>query len=142
MPWLTIALLLLFGLLFVAAEVIFIPGTTVVGFVGFVLLVLGIWLGYRDLGTPVGHYALIGVALLAGLIVYVGLRPKNMARVALTSVNDSSVLDVRRPRRSPRYRGPDVVGAAAGRHGLVWERTPGGGDAGRICAFGQCGVRD
>ena len=38
MPWLTIALLLLFGLLFLAAEVIFIPGTTVVGFVGFALL--------------------------------------------------------------------------------------------------------
>ena len=101
MPWLTIALLLLFGLLFVAAEVIFIPGTTVVGGVGFVLLVIGLWLGYRDLGTPVGHYALIGVTLLAGLIVYVGLRPKNLARVALTSVNNSSVQDVRRPDVAP-----------------------------------------
>ena len=101
MPWLTIAMLLLFGLLFVAAEVIFIPGTTVVGFVGFALLVVGIWMGYRDFGTPVGHYALVGVVLLAGLIVYVGLRPKNLARVALTSVNDASVHDVRRPDVAP-----------------------------------------
>ena len=101
MSWLTIALLLLFGLLFVAAEVIFIPGTTVVGFMGFALLVVGIWLGYRDLGTPVGHYALVGVVLLAGLIVYVGLRPKNLARVALTSVNDTSVHDARRPDVAP-----------------------------------------
>lgn len=101
MPWLTIALLLLFGLLFVAAEVIFIPGTTVVGFVGFALLVAGIWLGYRDLGTPAGHFALAGVVLLAGLIVYVGLRPKNLARVALTSVNDASVHDARRPDVAP-----------------------------------------
>ena len=97
MPWLTIALLLLFGLLFVAAEVIFIPGTTVVGFVGFALLVVGIWLGYRDLGTPLGHYALVGVIVLAGLIMYVGLRPKNLARVVLNSVNDTSVHDARRP---------------------------------------------
>lgn len=101
MPWLTIALLLLFGLLFVAAEVIFIPGTTIVGVVGFVLLAAGVWLGYRDLGTPVGHYALAGVAVLAGLIVYVGLRPKNLARVALTSVNNTSVHDARRPDVAP-----------------------------------------
>ncbi|MBD2769104.1 hypothetical protein IC235_14515 [Hymenobacter sp. BT664] len=94
---LTIALLLLFGLLFVAVEVVFIPGTTVVGVVGFALLVVGVWLGYRDLGTPLGHYALVGVTLLAGLIVYVGLRPKNLARVALTTTNDASVQDVRRP---------------------------------------------
>ncbi|MBF9239022.1 hypothetical protein I2I05_16590 [Hymenobacter sp. BT683] len=101
MPWLSIAMLLLFGLLFLAAEVIFIPGTTVVGLVGFVLLAVGIWMGYRDLGTPLGHYALVTVALVAGLIVYVGLRPKNLSRVALTSVNNASVDDVRRADMPP-----------------------------------------
>lgn len=101
MPWLTIAMLLLFGLLFLAAEVVFIPGTTVVGVAGLVLLVIGIWLGYRDFGTPVGHYALLGVTLVAGLIVYVGLRPKNLSRVALTSVNNASVNDVRRADMPP-----------------------------------------
>ena len=89
MPWLTIALLLLFGLLFVAVEVIFIPGTTLVGFVGFALLVVGVWMGYRDFGAPVGHYALLTVAVLASLIVYVGLRPKNLAKVALNTVNNA-----------------------------------------------------
>ena len=101
MPWFTIALLLLFGLLFIAAEVIFIPGTTVVGFVGFALLVVGVGLGYRDLGTPAGHYALAGVALVTGLLLYVGLRPKNLARVALTSVNNTSVDDARRADVAP-----------------------------------------
>ena len=94
---LTVALLLLFGLLFLAAEVVFIPGTTVVGLLGFCLLAVGIWLGYRDLGPPMAHYALVGVAALAGLIVYIGLRPKNLARVALHEVNTASVRDVRRP---------------------------------------------
>ncbi|TPG63038.1 NfeD family protein [Hymenobacter nivis] len=93
---LTIALLLLFGLLFLAAEVIFIPGTTVVGFVGFGLLAWGVWLGYRDLGTPSGNVALAGAGALAGMILYLGLRPKNLARAALNEVNDASVLDVRR----------------------------------------------
>jgi membrane-bound ClpP family serine protease len=94
-------MLLLFGLLFLAVEVIFIPGTTVVGIVGFVLLAVGIWMGYRDLGTPLGHYALLSVALLAGVIVYVGLRPKNLSRLALNNVNDASVDDVRRADVAP-----------------------------------------
>ncbi|OGX83549.1 NfeD family protein [Hymenobacter coccineus] len=93
---LTIALLLLFGLLFLAAEVIFIPGTTVVGFVGFALLAWGVWLSYYDLGTPAGHYALAGVGALAGMVLYLGLRPKNLARAALLEVNEGSVRDVRR----------------------------------------------
>ncbi|SFQ76544.1 NfeD-like C-terminal, partner-binding [Hymenobacter arizonensis] len=94
-------MLLLFGLLFLAAEVIFIPGTTIVGFVGFALLAVGVWMGYRDLGTPLGHYALVGVALLAGVIVYVGLRPKNLSRLALHSVNDTTVDDARRADVAP-----------------------------------------
>ncbi len=93
---LTIALLLLFGLLFLAAEVIFIPGTTVVGFVGFALLAWGVWLSYHDLGTPAGHYALAGAGALAGMVLYLGLRPKNLARAALHSVSEGSVHDVRR----------------------------------------------
>ncbi|QIX61426.1 hypothetical protein FY528_11695 [Hymenobacter lutimineralis] len=101
MDWLTIALLLLFGLLFVAAEVIFIPGTTIVGIVGLGLLIAGIWLGYRDLGTPWGHYMLAGSAVVIGILVYVGLRPSNLSRVALTSVNSATVQDIRRPDVAP-----------------------------------------
>ena len=93
---LTVALLLLFGLLFLAAEVSFIPGTTVVGFAGFALLAGGVWLGYHDLGTPTGHYALAGAAALAGLVLYLGLRPKNLARAALHSISEGSVRDARR----------------------------------------------
>jgi membrane-bound ClpP family serine protease len=41
------------------------------------------------------------VALLAGVIVYVGLRPKNLSRLALNNVNDASVDDVRRADVAP-----------------------------------------
>lgn len=105
MDWLTIALLLLFGLLFLAAEVIFIPGTTVVGLVGFGLLAAGVWLSYRDLGTNTGHVLLLSSLAVTGLLVYVGLRPKNLARVALTDVNNSRVRDVRHPDVQPGATG-------------------------------------
>ena len=97
MDWLTIALLLLFGLLFLVAEVIFIPGTTVVGLIGFALLAAGVWFGYRDLGSATGHILLVASLAVTGVLVYIGLRPKNMARVALNDVNNSHVRDARLP---------------------------------------------
>ncbi|MET4107301.1 NfeD family protein [Hymenobacter sp. UYP22] len=106
MDWLTIALLLFFGLVFLAAEVIFIPGTTVVGLVGFGLLAAGIWFGYRDLGSSTGHILLVGSLAITGALVYWGLRPKNLNRVALTQVNHTKVHDVRHP---------DVLPGAVGR---------------------------
>jgi membrane-bound ClpP family serine protease len=105
MDWLTVALLLLFGLLFLIVEVLFIPGTTLVGLVGFALLVAGVWLGYRDLGTTAGHYALVVSVVAAGIMLYIGLRPKNLHRFALTNVNDSQVRDVRRPDVQPGTTG-------------------------------------
>ncbi len=106
MDWLTIALLLLFGLLFLVAEVIFIPGTTVVGLIGFALLAVGVWFGYRDLGSTTGHILLVASLVVTGTLVYIGLRPKNMARVALNDVNNSHVRDARLP---------DVLPGATGR---------------------------
>ncbi len=97
MDWLTIALLLLFGLVFLAAEIIFIPGTTVVGLVGFGLLAAGVWFAYRDLGSNTGHVLLAASVAVTGLLVYIGLRPKNLARVALTHVNSTHVRDARLP---------------------------------------------
>jgi membrane-bound ClpP family serine protease len=105
MDWISIALLLLFGLLFLIAEVLFIPGTTVVGLVGFALLAAGIWFGYRDLGTSAGHVTLATALVLAGIILYIGLRPKNMARLALTDVNDGHVRDARLPDVQPGATG-------------------------------------
>jgi membrane-bound ClpP family serine protease len=101
MDWISIALLLLFGLLFLIAEVLFIPGTTVVGLAGFALLAAGIWFGYRDLGTSAGHVTLVTALVLAGVVLYIGLRPKNMARLALTDVNDGHVRDARLPDVQP-----------------------------------------
>lgn len=106
MDWITIAALLLFGLLFIVAEILIIPGTTLVGLVGFALLVAGIWLGYRDLGTTTGHLTLALAAVLVGIVVYIGFRPKNMAKMALTTVNQTRVRDVREP---------DVLPGAVGR---------------------------
>ena len=105
MDWLTVALLLLFGLVFLAVEAIFIPGTTVVGLLGFALLAAGVWFAYRDLGSGVGHLLLAGSLAAIGVLVYLGLRPKNMARVALNDVNSGHVRDARLPDVQPGTTG-------------------------------------
>nr|WP_188557770.1 NfeD family protein [Hymenobacter glacieicola] len=105
MDWLTIALLLVFGLLFLVAEVIFIPGTTVVGLVGFGLLAAGIWFSYRDLGAPTGHILLGSSTVAIGVLVYLGLRPRAINRVALTNVNHARVHDARHPDVQPGTTG-------------------------------------
>ncbi|WP_458692960.1 NfeD family protein [Hymenobacter lapidiphilus] len=95
MDWLTIALLLLFGLAFLVVEIIFIPGTTVVGLVGFGLLAVGLWFSYRDYGSTTGHMLLSVSAVFVGVLVYMGLRPRNLDKVALMQQNHGHVLDVR-----------------------------------------------
>ncbi|WP_449549785.1 NfeD family protein [Hymenobacter duratus] len=105
MDWLTVAMLLLFGLLFLAAEVVFIPGTTIVGLIGFALLAAGVWFAYRDFGSATGHILLLSSLAVTGLMVYIGLKPKNMARVALTDVNNSHVRDARLPDVQPGTMG-------------------------------------
>nr|WP_170865165.1 NfeD family protein [Hymenobacter psychrotolerans] len=98
-------MLLLFGLLFLAAEVVFIPGTTIVGLIGFGLLAAGVWFAYRDFGSATGHILLVSSLAVTGLLVYIGLKPKNMARVALTDVNNSHVRDARLPDVQPGTTG-------------------------------------
>ncbi|MBD2713619.1 hypothetical protein KBK19_01080 [Microvirga sp. STR05] len=98
-------MLLLFGLLFLAAEVVFIPGTTIVGLIGFALLAAGVWFAYRDFGSATGHILLLSSLAVTGLMVYIGLKPKNMARVALTDVNNSHVRDARLPDVQPGTMG-------------------------------------
>ena len=105
MDWLTVAMLLLFGLLFLAAEVVFIPGTTIVGLIGFALLADGVWFAYRDFGSATGHILLVSSLAVTGLMIYIGLKPKNMARVALTDVNNSHVRDARLPDVQPGATG-------------------------------------
>ena len=105
MDWISVALLLLFGLVFLIAEVLFIPGTTVVGLVGFALLAAGIWFGYRDLGTSAGHITLATALVLAVIVLYIGLRPKNLARLALTDVHAGHVRAARLPDVQPGATG-------------------------------------
>ena len=59
MEWVTLILLLLSGIILIVIEIIFVPGTTILGIIGFALLVFGIIIGYSKFGPQTGTIILI-----------------------------------------------------------------------------------
>lgn len=59
MEWITVIGLILFGIGLLIIEVIFIPGTTIVGIAGFICSGFGVYLGYDYFGSTTGTTILI-----------------------------------------------------------------------------------
>jgi membrane-bound ClpP family serine protease len=89
MTWTIIIILILVGLLFLILEVVVIPGTTVVGIVGFVLMIVAVWQTYLVYGSTSGHLVLGGTLVLTLVGLRFALRSKTWDRVMLKSNIDS-----------------------------------------------------
>lgn len=89
--WIIIIALLSIGLTLILVELIFIPGTTVVGLLGLVFAIVGIVVSYQHFGNTAGLYVLIGMSgvTLAGL--FYGFRSGAWSRFSLKSTIDSKV---------------------------------------------------
>jgi len=89
--WVTVISLILFGLFLIVAEIIFVPGTTLVGIVGFVFLFLGIGLSFSYFGSETG-WIIVGVSsVTSGLILYFSFKANVWSRFSLKSSIDSKV---------------------------------------------------
>lgn len=62
-----IAFLILSGIALIIVEIIFVPGTTIVGILGFLIGVYGVYRSYELYGIDTGHIVL-AVSLTAGLV--------------------------------------------------------------------------
>lgn len=71
---LIVTLLILAGLALLVVEVIFIPGTTIVGVVGLILSLAGIGFSYWAFGSTIGFYTLISTLAGLGLLLYFSFR--------------------------------------------------------------------
>lgn len=72
--WLIIAALILAGILLIIAEVVFIPGTTVVGLLGAIFMIAGVIFSYKQYGNDIGFYVLLGTGLATGVALYLSFR--------------------------------------------------------------------
>lgn len=90
------SLLIIFGLLFVGllliiVEVIFIPGTTLVGIIGALLMITGIYFVYDHYGANTGNYTLIASVIANIVILIIGFRFITSNKIALQTTIDSKV---------------------------------------------------
>ena len=69
-----IALIVIAGLVFMLLEVLVVPGTTFVGIIGLLLMIVGIYFAYAKHGSMAGHLFLAGSALLSFIVVVLALK--------------------------------------------------------------------
>lgn len=85
--WIFIIALLLIGLALIVLEVVFVPGTTLVGIMGVVFLGAAIMSSYRNFGTETGHFVLVGTAVFTAITLFFSFRSNAWSRFA----NKSSI---------------------------------------------------
>ena len=89
--WIIILSLLIIGLVLIIVEVVFIPGTTVVGVLGLIFSGVGVIITYRHFGDDVGFYVLLGSVSVAGLALFYSFKSGAWQRYSLKSSIKSKV---------------------------------------------------
>jgi membrane-bound ClpP family serine protease len=83
MTWTIIILLILIGLVFLVLEILVIPGATVVGILGFALVLLGVIQSYLVYGSIAGHITLGVTIILTFITIYFTLKSKTWNKAML-----------------------------------------------------------
>ncbi len=93
MDWITVILLLIVGIALLVVEIIFIPGTTIIGIIGTSLMVFGVIIGYSKFGNQTGTILLVGAIVTGGVVTFLSFRSGVWKRFALKTTNTSKVND-------------------------------------------------
>jgi len=91
MAFTSIILLIILGVVLILLEIFVIPGATISGIGGLILLGTGVYFSYDVFGTVVGHYTLLGAILFIILIFYYALRSGTWKRVSLNKSITSKI---------------------------------------------------
>lgn len=91
MEWMIVAALIFFGILLVIIEIIFIPGTTIVGVIGAGFMIAGIVSSFSYFGQEGGWLTLGGTAVASALILYYAFKANVWGRFSLKSSSSSKV---------------------------------------------------
>ncbi len=89
--WVTVIALILFGLILIIAEIIFIPGTTIVGILGFLFLIVGVGFSFQYFGSETGWITVSISAAVSGLLLYYSFKSNVWGRFSSKSKIDSRV---------------------------------------------------
>lgn len=92
---LTAILILIFlGVLLILVEFLILPGTNIAGIIGLLLIIGGIYFGYKDIGTPIAHYILFGSLTFMVVSIVFALRSETWKKASLKTSIDSKVTNI------------------------------------------------
>ena len=91
LDWITITLLIVLGITLIVVEVIFVPGTTIVGILGFACAALGIYFTYINYGAATGHTVLVAVLGVSVGSIVISLRTGIWQKFSLKKTHQSKV---------------------------------------------------
>ena len=89
--WIIILSLLLIGFALIIVELIFIPGTTVVGLLGLIFAVTGVVISYSHFGNDIGFYILLATIAATAIAVFYSFRSGAWSRFSHKSSSDGRV---------------------------------------------------
>ena len=89
--WLSVLILVLVGLTLIYLELIFVPGTTILGLIGLVLTGVGIYITFDSYGTTSGSWVLVGSLAVSIVAVVWSFRQNTWDRFSLKQTNKAKV---------------------------------------------------
>jgi membrane-bound ClpP family serine protease len=90
----TIILLILLGLLLLLIEFAVIPGVTIAGIGGFILLGISVYIAFAEYGTGIGFLTLTFVLIASPLLIYYFFKSKSGKKMMLETFVDGKVESV------------------------------------------------
>lgn len=87
-----VILLVLFGLLFLVAEIVLLPGISIGGVLALVSYGTAIYMAYRDYGPVAGTVVVFAVFLLSVVATIISLRSKTWQRFSLNKKIDAATM--------------------------------------------------
>lgn len=83
--------LVIIGILLLLVEFLIVPGVTVAGIAGSLLIIGGVFSGYYFHEAPLGHYVLLSTTVLIVLLFVVSFKTKTWRKMGLETSIDSHV---------------------------------------------------
>jgi len=93
MEWITLIALLVLGIGLIVVEIIFIPGTTLVGILGFVCLIGGSYSAYESFGSKIGNIVIISTGIFLLITTIYALKSNTWKKLGLPNQILSKVND-------------------------------------------------
>jgi len=91
MTWVVILALILVGFIFLLLEILVVPGTTVIGFIGVAMMAFGIYSTYAYYGSAAGTYTLAGTLIFSVVALTMAFKSNSWKIAMLDSKIDSKV---------------------------------------------------